>query len=358
MKAMLLAAGYGERLAPLTRDLPKPLLPVLGRPLAPQILTRMAAAGFDEVTINLHHLADTVRKALGDGASLGLRALHFSVEEGGILGTGGGLKNAESLLRGGGTILVRNSDFLADIALDRALADHRASGCLATLVLVPRRSGYTPVAIDGDRRIVRFGALDGGGETGGWLFTGCHLVEEEVLGLLPSGVPSQIVSDLYVRLARERRLNAFVHDGLWWEFGTPREYLEGSLAIVDLETADRMRLGEFDPVRPLGEARVAEGPGVEISAPGLALSGRLVIGLGARLGEGARLEDTVIMPGAWVGPGATLRRTIVGPETEVPAGFHVDEALVAADGDPSAPLPNGVERAGPLLIRRFGGARR
>lgn len=358
MKAMLLAAGYGERLAPLTRDVPKPLLPVLGRPLAPQILTRMAAAGFDDVTINLHHLPEAVREALGDGASLGLRALHYSIEEGRILGTGGGLKNAESRLRGGGTILVRNSDFLADIPLDRALADHRASGCPATLVLVPRRGGYTPVAIDGDRRIVRFGHGDGTGEPGEWLFTGCHLIEEEVLDLLPRGVPSQIVSDLYVRLARERRLNAFLHDGLWWEFGTPREYLEGSLAIVALETADRMRLGEFDPVRPLGGARAAEGPGVDISTSGLALSGRLVIGLGARLGEGARLEDTVVMPGAWVGPGAALRRVIVGPGAEVPAGFHVEEALVAADGPPLSPLPAGVERTGPLLVRRFGGAPR
>ena len=154
MKAMFLAAGYGERMLPITRVVPKPLIPVLGRPLAPQILSRLAAEGIDEAVVNLHHLAKPVRDAFGDGSALGLRALHFSLEEERLLGTGGGLAHAAARFKGTGTILVRNSDFLADIALSKVIASHARSGCPATVVLVPHRAGYTPVAIDDRRRVV------------------------------------------------------------------------------------------------------------------------------------------------------------------------------------------------------------
>jgi NDP-sugar pyrophosphorylase family protein len=102
MKAMLLAAGLGERMLPVTRVLPKPLIPVLGRPLAPQILSRLATEGIDDAVINLHHLPKRLRDVLGDGASLGLRTLHYSLEEDTLLGTGGGLKHAAARLEGGG----------------------------------------------------------------------------------------------------------------------------------------------------------------------------------------------------------------------------------------------------------------
>ena len=90
MRAMLLAAGLGERMLPLSRIVPKPLIPVLGRPLAPQILSRLSTEGIDEAVINLHHLPQLLRDEFGDGASLGLRALHYSLEEGLLLGPSSG----------------------------------------------------------------------------------------------------------------------------------------------------------------------------------------------------------------------------------------------------------------------------
>src|SRR5262245_7840477 len=98
MKAMLLAAGIGERMQPITRVVPKPLIPVLGRPLAPQVLSRLASEGIGEAVVNLHHLARPLRDAFGDGTALGLRALHYSLEEERLLGTGGGLSHAADRL--------------------------------------------------------------------------------------------------------------------------------------------------------------------------------------------------------------------------------------------------------------------
>ena len=356
MKAMLLAAGLGERLSPLTRLVPKPLVPVLGRPLAPLVLAGLARDGVREAVINLHHLPDVLTQALGDGRELGLDSLHYSLETERLLGTGGGIEQAARWLRGAGTILVRNSDFLADIPLSRVALAHRASGCPATLVVTRHRAGYTPVTLDAEGRVASFGVgSDPRSEVAGaYLFTGFQLIEESILALLPKGVPSDIVRGVYFGLAAERRLNAYVHDGYWWEFGTPDQYLHGSLGLVAMPTEARLRLGAFDPVREVGSALAAVGAGARLLAPGIVLSGRLVLGLGTAVGEGAIVEDTVVMPEAWIGPGVKLRRCIVGPGAEVPATFEAESSILAADAGAAGPLPPNIERTAGLLVRRFG----
>ena len=159
--------------------------------------------------------------------------------------------------------------------------------------------------------------------------------------------------DVYFRLAAEGRLNAYVHDGFWWEFGDPRSYLEGSMRVVALPAEQRVRLGNFDVVRRVGDAEAAIGAGVDLSAPGTALAGTLAIGMGVMVGHGAALKDTVVMPEAWIGPSSTLRRCIVGSGTEVPAGFELTDALIATDTDPDTALAPGIERVAGLLVRRF-----
>ena len=352
MKAMLLAAGYGERMLPITRVVPKALIPVLGRPLAPQILARLGAEGIDEAVINLHHLPQPLRDAFGDGAGMGLRALHYSLEEERLLGTGGGLAHAAAQLKGAGTILVRNSDFLADIPLSTVVASHLRSGCPATIVVAPHRPGYTPVTLNNRHSVAAFGEEHGGR----YLFTGYHLIEESVLDLIPRDAPSDIVRDVYFGLAADGRLNAHVHDGFWWEFGSPRRYLEGSMRLVALQAERRMRLGDFDAVRAAGGAIAAMGAGADVSAAGIQLVGTLAIGMGVMVGEGATLIDTVVMPEAWVGPGSTLRRCIVAPGTEIPVEFNASDALLAADIDRAASPVRGIERVAGLLVRRFSGS--
>ena len=352
MKAMLLAAGRGERLSPVTRILPKPLLPILGRPLAPWVLTQMAREGIDDAVINLHHLPQSLREALGDGAAFGLRSLRYSLEPRELLGTGGGIVHAASFLRGAGPIVVRNSDFLADIPLADVVPFHERSGRAATLVLAPHRAGYTRVRTGADGTVRSFGG-DAGGD---FLFTGCQVIDEELIDRLPVDRPSDIVRDLYVELAKEGGIAAYVHEGFWWEFGTPEQYLEGSKTLMELPTEARHEIGDFDPVRLIGGVPAAVGPGVVLSGDGIEVSGFVVAGLGVHVAEDARLEETIVMPEAWIGPGCSLRRCIVGPGTEVPAGFSAGESLLASDLDPTAPPPAGCERVGGLLVRSFRGA--
>ncbi len=352
MKAMILAAGYGRRMQPLTFQMPKPAIPVLGRPLIQQVLAGLGAQGCREVTVNLHHLTDSLEALLGEMPAYGLERLHLSLEEDRILGTGGGIRNAADYLRGDGTLLVRNSDFLLDIDLDEALEFHRRSGRPVTLVLSGPRHGYTPVPVGRDNQILSFGDLkeyDRGETMAEGLFTGLHIMEEEILDRIPGPEPCDIVRDVYLPMLSDGTVGAYRTDRFWWEFGTPEQYLEGSLQMIDLPPSDARRFSCTDPVREHQGSLVALGPGA-IIAPDAILSGRVAVGFSAALADRCRVEDSLILPEAWIGPGACLTRCIIGPKAEVPAGTGLDRKMICTwSGD--HPLSPGWELSGDLVLR-------
>lgn len=352
MNAMILAAGRGERFLPLTRTLAKPAIPVLGRPLAVQIATRLSAAGADRIVVNLHHLPSSLKEALAD-ADEEARPKIRTTEETTLLGTGGGLRNAAPILRGAGPILVHNADALSDVPLEEVVEAHRDSGLEATLVLAPGRPRYTGIAVADDGRIVEIG---GPGDAEGrrpFLFTGIHVLDEAILDRIPPDGPSDIVRDVYLDAMRSGTLGSWIHDGFWWEFGTPSSYLEGSLRLVRMDPDERLRIARTDPVRPFGEGAAAIGPGADFHAGGIALRGSVVLGMASLIGEGVEIEDSVILDGAWIGPGCRLRRVVVGPGTEVPAGLDLESLLVCPDGEPDSPPPPACERFGGLMARRL-----
>src|SRR5438105_1351 len=155
VRAMILAAGYGTRLWPLTIDRAKPAIPFMGRPLVGYVAEYLARFGFKEIAVNLHHRGESVRAALGDGHRFGVR-FHY-VEEPLILGTGGALDNARALLDAD-TFVVVNGKIATDINLDAALETHRRTRALATLVLRENaaRERYSAVEVR-DGLVVGFG---------------------------------------------------------------------------------------------------------------------------------------------------------------------------------------------------------
>jgi mannose-1-phosphate guanylyltransferase len=347
---MLLAAGLGTRMLPITRTMPKPVIPVLGRPMAIQVLRRLAEAGVTDAVVNLHHMPDRVRSVLGDGKALGLESLHYAHEEE-ILGTAGGIGNVASKLRGDGAFVVHNTDFLSDADIGAVLAAHRASGCLATLMLAPSRPGYTVVKIDDTDRVVSIGerpqAADGTGTD--YVFTGLHVISDELLDRIPADRPGNIVTDVYLDLIAERALGAFVHDGFWWEFGSLASYFEGSLRLLGLPTERIRAIADTDPIREIDTARVAVGEGADFHS-GVVLLGRVALGIASMIGEGSTLEDSIILPGAWVPPGSHLRRAIIGPGAELPVGSELVDGLICADFFPDAEPPPGTTRQDGLLF--------
>jgi NDP-sugar pyrophosphorylase family protein len=356
---MLLAAGEGRRMLPLTLTLPKPLIPVLGRPLAVQLLRRLRRLGVTEAVLNLHHLPQVIQQELGDGSRQGLPAIAYTHEEQ-ILGTAGGIRNAAPLLRGEGTIVLANCDILLDIDLGAALRAHRRSRALATLVLAPARPGYSTVEVDDGGAILSLaGAPQVAPErvAGRYLFTGLHLVEEELLDRIPPGAQC-IVRELYQDLAARGELAAYVHEGFWWEFGSPALYLEGSLLLLEGSRETLRRISDdHDPVRRIDGATAAVGPGA-FWHDSESFAGGVALGFACHISEGARIEDSVVMPEAWIGPGCSLRRSIVASGVELPAGMAAEQALICQDPSPEVALPPGTRRLQGLLVHSFGASAR
>ena len=147
MKAMILAAGFGTRLFPLTIDRTKPAIPFLGKPLVGYVAEYVAKFGFTDVVVNLHHQPESVKEALGDGSDFGVK-IHYTIEEPKILGTAGALDNARHLLEDD-TFVIVNGKLITDIDISAAIETHKKSGAIATMVLKPnvKREKFTEVNV-------------------------------------------------------------------------------------------------------------------------------------------------------------------------------------------------------------------
>jgi mannose-1-phosphate guanylyltransferase len=344
MKAMILAAGLGTRLRPLTDRSPKPLLPLMLVPMVGHLLAQLRCQGVREAVINGHHLADQLAAWLGDGGRWGVR-LSFAPEPE-ILGTAGALKNAESLLHGA-PFLVINADVLADFDLQALWAWHRAGGALVTMVVRPDPAAhdFRPVVIDEHDRVRRVNgrpeAWDAGPGEEGTIFTGIQIVEPQVLDAIPANRFVSTTADTYPRLLQDgQALFAYRHHGYWLDVGVPGRYLQAHWDLLDgaLGTSWEGRLPAGSRVvRGTGEQRmngailnppVVLGDDVALSA-GVRVGPYAVLGSGCRLELNAEVRESVLGDNVHVGADAALRRCILGPGARVPNGQSLQkECLV------------------------------
>jgi NDP-sugar pyrophosphorylase family protein len=327
---MVLAAGLGTRMRPLTLLRAKPALPVMNRPLIHWTLERLARHGVREVVVNLHHLPGSVVHAVGDGSAFGLKVTY--VRERRILGTGGGLRNARALL-GQGPVLVVNGDVLFDFDLGALMRQHRRRRAAATLALRPNPDvrRYSAVVMKRDGRIASLAGRPRPARGRPWLFTGVHVVQAELLDRLPRG-PSDSVRDLYAPLIAEgARVEGFRARGSWYDFGAPPLYLAAQLEMR------ASVLGRKRTVpRVHASARVA--PGARV--------GGSIVGAGCRIEEDATVADSVLWDGVVLEPGAVVRGCIVADRTRVPEGQRIEDAIVVPSGRLRRARPAGRAQAG------------
>jgi NDP-sugar pyrophosphorylase family protein len=241
-RAMILAAGLGTRLRPLTDRTPKPLVEVDGVPLIAYGLRLLRHAGIRDVVVNLHHLGEQVMSGLGDGSRYGVR-IHYSLERV-LLDTGGGIRHARPLLDRLGApdtpIIVLNSDVISEIPVADVLRSHRDNGADVTLVLRgdPRARDYGVFGIDEVGRVRRF--LGQGDPPTGLrelMFASLQVIEPKVLDAMPGDRPFGTMRDLYPAMFRAgARFFGFAYDGLWFTADTPAD-----LAAADAELRRRGR---------------------------------------------------------------------------------------------------------------------
>jgi NDP-sugar pyrophosphorylase family protein len=309
---MVLAAGLGTRMRPLTLLAAKPVLPVLNRPLLHWTLERLARAGVRDVIVNTHHLPATVRRALGDGGAFGLRLRY--AHEPRILGTGGGPRAVRALL-GREPFLLVNGDVLFDFDLAEVVERHRASGARATLVLMNHRDveSYGGVVIGRDGFIRSIAGLPRPVPGRGALFTGVHVMDPALLERLPPGT-SDSVRDLYAPLLAEgERLLGVRVRSAWYDFGNPSLYLASQIAMMARGFGGRPRASLVHP-----EARVHAGARLR----------RCVVGRRCVVEAGAELSDSVLWDGVRVGAGATVRRSVLATGARVAAREAVDGRIL------------------------------
>ena len=233
MRAIILSAGYGTRLWPLTEDRTKPAIPILGKPLVGYVAEYLASYGFNDIVVNLHHRPESVRAALGDGSKFGVK-LHY-VEEPVILGTSGALDNTREFFQDE-TFLAINGKIITDIDLNAALETHRRMNALATLVLLRnrKRERFSVVNVE-QGRVAGFGGMPEavGTEEAPLMFTGIQLLEPRIFDYIPRGVFSHSTTDVYPQaIAAGETIAAHVAHENWRELSTFQRYLDISMEMV------------------------------------------------------------------------------------------------------------------------------
>ncbi|MEA2239112.1 MAG: mannose-phosphate guanylyltransferase [Thermoanaerobaculia bacterium] len=320
MKAMILAAGYGTRLRPVTYTIPKPVVPLCGRPLMAWAVEALLAGGIRDFVVNLHHLPDAIERYLRDAYREEAR-FEFSYEAE-ILGTGGGVRRVRSLLDADDDFFLVNGDTIQFPPYDSLLSLRRGRDALATLTLrhPPQSDRFTPVWFE-DHLVTGFG--QGTGEP--LMFSGTHLISKRIFDYLPEKEFSGIVDEVYQPLIESGRelVAGVIDDGLWFDIGTPLRYMAASRAILAL-TAD----GTLDPARGsrvAGDSLVHETASVSGAIAGSVAGARSVI-------EG-NVRDSVIWDDCRIAPGVVLENCIIahGVEISVPVALH--NVVISRDDD-------------------------
>ena len=221
---MILAAGLGTRLRPLTANIPKPLLPVGGIPIIVWNLFLLRQHGIKEVMINLHHLGHMIEKKLGDGSQWGMR-IQYSIEPI-ILGTGGGIKKVESFFEGE-PFLVINGDTLIELDLTKLLEKHRGGNGVATMVLRedPKVERWGVIETNLDHQVInilgrgrKIAPTDPPGLP--YMFAGVHVIDPLLLRHCPQGQPSSIIDGYVAELEGGAVIQGYIAKGYWSDIGT------------------------------------------------------------------------------------------------------------------------------------------
>jgi NDP-sugar pyrophosphorylase family protein len=341
MKAVILAGGEGTRLRPLTLSVPKPVVPILDRPLLRHQLDLLSAAGIDEIVFSVAYEPRRVRAVFGDGRDLG-KSIVYAVETT-PLGTGGAVKNAEPHLDD--LTVVLNGDILTDVDLAAVVADHRRSRARATLVLtpVPDPSAFGLVEVDDTGRVRRFIEKPEPSEvTTDTINAGIYVLDTSTLGLMPRGEVHSIERAFFPNLLRRGDLvRAHVHRGYWIDVGTPAKYLQVHRDIL------RGRFPVCHEGRPLSDgfahpsARIDAGAVLEAPCyvgPGCRVEARASLGPEAVLvsdvevGEGARVQGSVIWAGCRIGDGSRIEGALLGPGVRVGRNATVAPGAVLGEG--------------------------
>jgi NDP-sugar pyrophosphorylase family protein len=335
---MILAGGLSTRLYPLTKRVPKPLVPIAGVPNAAHLLHYLKAYGFDQIVMNLHYRAEAIVAVLGDGSRFGVE-IHYSHEPE-LLGSAGAVKNVQSYF-GDETFLVIGCDELTDLRLDRLLEFHRDRDALASIALIECEDveQYGVVVLDESGRIVGFQEKPPRGtERSKLVNTGVYVFSPGIFEHIPAAEFYDFGKQVFPSLqAANERFYGFDARGAYWaDIGTPSEYRRASYDVVTgAVRIPQTSASGIDPSATIGagthiEGPVRLGPGVTVG-DGVQIEGPCILDDRVRVESGARLKRAIVWQGATIGARAEVVDAVVGNDTGVAPGSILRDTLVAVE---------------------------
>ncbi len=320
MKALFLAGGEGTRLRPLTDGVPKPMVPVMGRPLLERNLELLKMHGIDEVVLSVCYRPEAIERYFGDGSDFGLKIRY--ADEDLPLGTGGAIKNCERYFDD--TFFVFNADVLSDINFSAMLRYHKRKKADVTIAVtrVKNPSAYGVIEYDEDGYAVSFLEKPAPHETvSNFINAGVYLFEPRVLRQIPSGRPVSVERELFPKLlARGRKIAVYRGCHYWLDIGTPEKYIQahrdgfdGGLRLPEVNFHERAVYSRLD-ARISGKA-VLRGPiylgrNVRI-APGAVVGPRVVVGDNGVIGRKCRIANSILWNDVVLEDGVEMSECIV-----------------------------------------------
>ncbi|TAK25406.1 MAG: nucleotidyl transferase [Chloroflexota bacterium] len=343
MKAVVMAGGEGSRLRPLTVNRPKPMVPIVNKPVMEHVLDLLKRHGITEVIVTVQYLASVIQDAFGDGSALGMK-ISYSVEEV-PLGTAGSVKLAQDQLDD--TFLVISGDALTDFDLGKIIESHKANRAKATLTLyhVPNPLEYGVVITDERGKIRQFLEKPGWGEVfSDTVNTGIYVLDPSIFDYYESGKSVDFSSDVFPKLLEnDDALFGYVAEGYWCDVGNIPEFLRANADVL----SGRVNV---EPIgRQIGEKIWVESDSVEI-APDAQLYGPIWLGDGCKIKGGvvirgptvirddaiidsrAQVDRSVIWRNSYIGERAEVRGSIIGRQCSIKSKVMVFEGTVIGDG--------------------------
>ncbi len=348
MKAMILAAGVGSRLDPLTRNVPKPLVPIVNRPVMEYLIELLKQHGFDEIIVNLHYLGDKIMDYFRDGSAWGVK-ITWAYEDR-LWGDAGSVKRAEAFFHDE-TFLVIGGDDLTDMDLSDVLKTHREKKALATIALSPvdDPSEYGIVLMDDDGRITRFLEKPKGGDIfSNTANTGVYLFEPKIFDLIPHGVFHLFGKEAFPYLLQQHLpMYGHLNRAYWKDVGSLKAYQQTHKDVLEAlikiklpltEVRKKVWMGQnvvIDETAIIGDP-IAIGSNVTIKARAQVLE-NTVIGDNCTVEEDATVQDSILWDGAVVRQGTHLERCVVGKDCRVQTDAAIFDGIIVNPQRPDGP---------------------
>jgi len=334
-KAMILAGGMSTRLYPLTKQVPKPLVPVVGEPITAHVMRWLRSFGYTEVAINVHYLAEAIQATFGDGSRYGVNLSYL--HEAKLMGSAGALKPLQAFFTE--TFVVVGCDDLTDANLGALVAFHKERGALATIGLIDavEVDQYGVVIVDKRGSILEFQEKPAKGtERSKLVNTGIYVFEPEIFNYIPADTFYDFGKNVFPALlaAGAGFYGMRLGSAYWRDIGTPSEYRLATEDVLAGRVSLRgARATGLPPGAQLGNDVLIEGAvrlGSNVSVGrGVRIVGPTVIGDNVRIGDGAVVERSILWDSATIGDRVCVRGSIVGLEYDVPADTALIDRIVA-----------------------------